>query len=219
MYDIIDIKFKSIKDEKALYKETHYKKIEIISVIFNKFINKFSDLKFLINHQVYLNSQNKEYTLYRNFELLAYNEKEIIICYIKPQFNTINYNEVLLQSIFDTFIIKNVQKMDEDDNKLSDNYKRFNNKKIITCVFTLDNNNKPYYIDWSDKDNNDLIKKNNILIKNIIKTNLLLNFKLYNNDIYYFYKYWYNKNKNQSSYDIINKIIEEYHNYKKNIKT
>ena len=43
--------------------------------------------------------------------------------------------------------------------EITENYKRFNCKKVITCIFTLDQDN-PYYIDWNDSitNNCDIIK-------------------------------------------------------------
>lgn len=50
---------------------------------------------------------------------------------------------------------------------------------------------------------------------NMIKNNFITKFKLYNDDIYYFFKYWYNKNKDESAYFKINYIIEKYHENQK----
>lgn len=79
--------------------------------MFSSFSKEYKNLKYLFSLSIYFNGNNKEYNLYKIFNLIAYNNKEVIICYIKPQFNNLNYNETLLNSIFDTFLIKNLEKM------------------------------------------------------------------------------------------------------------
>jgi hypothetical protein len=90
-----------------------------------------------------------------------------------------------MDSIFDTYLIMNIKKYDKEE-KETENYKRFNNKKIITCIFTLDRS-EPYYIDWYNNNDN-LIKINNDLITQNIYESILKQYKSYNNDIYYIYK-------------------------------
>lgn len=230
MYDIVDMKYKKNKQEKELYQKSHYKKLEMINNMFVSFSRKYTNLKYLLNHAIYYGGNNKKYTLYKHFDLIAYNDKEVVICYIKPQFNDINYNEILLDSIFDTFLIRNLdekkhkepdktsanfeEKKHKEHDKTSANFERFNNKDIITCIFTFDNNYEPYYIKWSNKDN-DLIVKNELLIKNMIKNNFITKYKSYNEDIYYFFNYWFNKNKSKTSLDIIECIKDKYESKKK----
>jgi hypothetical protein len=84
------------------------------------------------------------YDIHNKFELIAYNESYVVICHIKPQFNSLNYNEILLGSIFGTHLCYNTDDQCNDGSK-SKNYDKFNNKKIISCVFTLDRD-EPYLI-------------------------------------------------------------------------
>merc|ERR1712070_178106 len=112
----------------------------------------------------------------------------------------------------DTFLIKNVQKKDGDS--ISENFKKFNGKKILTCVFSFDCD-EPFIFDWSDmKNNNDLININNDSIKEIIKDDLYSNFEIKNNNIYLFYKYYLEEFKNEEPLTIITKIIDKYNKKK-----
>ncbi len=125
---------------------------------------------------------NEYFKITKKIKLIGYDAENIIIAYIKPQFNSLNYNEILMDSIFDNYLINNVKKYKKDE--ISENYTRFNGKKIITCIFTLDRH-EPYYIDWSDT-----IKNNKDIITDAIYTSIKKKYTLESNSIFYFYIYW-----------------------------
>ena len=135
-----------------------------------------------MNQSIYLEG-NDSFKISKKFGLIGYDDENVVIGYIKPQFNSLNYNEILMFSIFDTYLTQNVKKLDKKGN-ISENYKRFYGKKVISCVFTLDKN-EPYYIDWGN-----LIGENIHIIKNTIYSNIFEKYKLENNMVYYFYRYW-----------------------------
>lgn len=212
LYDIIDLYKKAKPDDKDIYLKSHYNKINLISELYNKLKTDYVNLKWLLDHFVYFDGKSSDFEIYKKFNMIAYNEDVILICYIKPQFNQLNYNEIMLDSIFDTFLIKNVKNKDGDN--ISENYKRFNNKKILTCVLSFDCV-KPFIFDWSDiKSNDDLISINNNSIKEIIKVELYSNFEIKNNNIYLFYKYYLEEFKNEEPLTIITKIIDKYEKIK-----
>jgi hypothetical protein len=212
LYDIIDLYKKAKPDEKDLYLQSHYNKINLISELINKLNSDYVNLRWILDHFVYFDGKSSDFEVFKKFNILAYNNDVVLICYIKPQFNQLNYNEVMLDSIFDTFLIKNVQKKDGDS--ISENFKKFNGKKILTCVFSFDCD-EPFIFDWSDmKNNNDLININNDSIKEIIKDDLYSNFEIKNNNIYLFYKYYLEEFKNEEPLTIITKIIDKYNKKK-----
>jgi hypothetical protein len=206
LYDIIDIFEKLNKNDKEIYENMFYEDINDISEIYKKFssMDMNKNLKYVVNHHIEYNGNNKNIMLYNNIPFIGFNEKNIILCNLYPQFNSINYNEILYQGLFDTYIIKNIKKD-------SENYERFVNKKIFTCIFTYDNNKNPYYIKYH-KNGIDYIDNNNMIIKNIIKENLKIKFKTYNRDIYQFCKYYIENNKDKTSEEIIQIIQNEYDN-------
>jgi hypothetical protein len=213
LYDIFDLYKKLKPDEKELYLQSHYGKIDLISKIYNKLNIDYPNLKWLVNHFVYFNGKSSDFDIYKKFNLIAYNDNNVLICYIKPQFTQLNYNQIMLDSIFDTFLIKNTRK--NEDNKISNNYKKFNGKKILTCILSFDCNNKPFIFDWIDINTNEnLIEKNNNTIKNIIQEDLFSTFEMKNNSIYLFYNYYLNEFKNNKPLIIITKIIDKYNEIK-----
>jgi hypothetical protein len=203
MYDIINIYRKDDKKDKNLYLNLHYEKTIKIKQIYYDMANKYKNLKWLINHSINLKGQNKDFTVRGSVKLIAYNDDYVIICYIRPQFNSLNFSCTLYQSILDTYIIHNI------DNDGSTNPNIFINKKVISCIFTLDKN-EPYYIDWVDGDNNCLINKNKDLIKNMVRNSLIASFSSKNKEMFRFFKYWNKIFETKTPKDTISSIINEY---------
>jgi hypothetical protein len=94
--------------------------------------------------------------------------------------------------------------------KTDDNFTRFNNKKQITCVFTFDNNSKPYYINWFDNENNNIIETQEFIIQEFIDNNMKFHYKLLNENVYEFYKFYCEASLNKSNISNIDYIIEKY---------
>jgi len=177
----IERKNKKIDDMK-LYLIKHFEKTQDVKNVMTLFHNKFPKINWLMNQTIYLEG-NDSFKISKKFGLIGYDDENVVIGYIKPQFNSLNYNEILMSSIFDTYLIQNVKKIGNQDT-ISENYKRFYGKKVISCIFTLDKN-EPYYIDWGN-----LIGENIHIIKNTIYLNVMEKYKLENNMVYYFYSYW-----------------------------
>jgi len=176
----------NINKKIKLYLYEHFDKIGNIKNTMNLFHLKYPKVNWLHNHYIEFNGNNIDFIVYKYFQLIGYDESNVYIGYIKPQFNNLNYNEILMNSIYDTYLINNVKK--EKSTTKESNYKRFFGKKVITCVFTLDRI-EPYYLEWFN-DTNDLILSNNKMIKNYIYISLKEKFNIDNSSIYYFYKYW-----------------------------
>ena len=168
-------------DDMKVYLIKHFEKIQDVKNVIALFHNKFLKINWLMNQPVYLEG-NDSFKISKKFGLIGYDDENVVIGYIKPQFNSLNYNEILMSSIFDTYLIQNLKKIGIDG-EISENYKRFYGKKVISCVFTLDKN-EPYYIDWGN-----LIGENIPIIKNRIYLNVMEKYKLENNMVYYFYNY------------------------------
>ena len=212
LYDVIDLYNKIKPDEKELYLQTHYNKINIISELYNKLKIDYPNLKWLLDHFVYFNGKSSDFEIYKKFNIIAYNDNTVLICYIKPQFSQLNYNEIMMESIFDTFLIKNVVKIEGE--KISGNYNKFNGKKILTCILSFDCD-EPFIFNWNDTNTSeDLIIKNDNIIKNILKDDLFSNFEMKNNNIYLFYTHYFEEFKNNEPIIIITKIINKYQEIK-----
>jgi len=172
------------------YLHEHFDKVKYIQNSIDSFHEKYPAINWLYQHVVKYNGHSTQFKLWKQFTLIGYDADKVIIAYIKPQLNDLNYNEVLMNSIYDTYLIENIEKyeMKEDIQSVTENYKRFANKKIITCVFALDRN-EPYYINWTDNDVN-LIESNSNLLKTSMCEYVFNHFSSENNSMYYFYNYW-----------------------------
>lgn len=193
MYDIIHIYKNQTVEEKKIFMQNHYEKIRQTKEVVERFIKINPNLKYLLHHKVYYHGNNKDYSIYNRFELIGYNEKEVILLEIKPQFNSLNYHDVLYDSIFRSFLIN------------SSNDKRFENKSIKTFVLTYDNNYIPYCIYWGNMNN-----KNEKNIMKIFKSNMITHFEMEHNKIYNFFMYYYySVSKDQT---FMKKVLNEYKN-------
>ena len=195
------------------YLLNHYEQIYKINIIYDNFINKFPKINWLIDHIINLNGTNNDFKIYKKFQLLGYDKDNVFIVYVKPQLNDLNYNQTLIDSIYDTFLISNIKKPDENDedkekyNKLLKDYEKFGNKNIKTIIFTLDKDNF-LTIDWNSNYKELLIDK--------IKNKIIMKYSIEIKYVYYFYKYSKDKciEQNISPDKIIKNIINEFKNDK-----
>jgi hypothetical protein len=159
----------------------HYDYIEHIKNTYNNYkkyistILKIKQMKYNIFHCVNFGKYNDNFCIINEFKVIGYSEGCVIYFMIKPQFSNLNFNDVMYSSLLQTFIMMNCSQND------SENYKKFNGKKIFTCIFTFDSIEPIFY-----ELNIDL---NNLVLKQSIKQYLLTTFSQYHDDIYKFYKY------------------------------
>jgi len=85
----------------------------------------------------------------------------------------------MIEAILNNFMLLNCRPN-------SENYKRYNNKNIYTCILSL-GSDEPIFYELN-------IDKNNILLKQIIKQYLFIKYSAWHDLIYDFYKFCY-KNK------------------------
>ena len=141
--------------------------------------------------------------MHERYNLIGYDGEHVIIAYIKPQFNSLNYNQILMDAVFDAYLVKSAV-----------GHKYFSGKKISCVVFTTDLD-EPYYINMT----NDVLERNETTIRHIIKESLLTKYLIDSKIIYNFYKYW-RKNclpEITAPLEIINYIIQQFNlNKKKN---
>jgi len=173
------------------YLHSHFEKVKYIEQVMSVFHEKYPKVNWLYNHVVKYNGQNENYKVWRQFTLVGYDNDTVVVAYIKPQFSTLNFNEVLVSSIYDAYILNNVKQYDEEDDykkEITENYRRFYGKKVVSCVFTLDNK-EPYYISWYDGTTN-LIEANREILKGLVYKHVHTYYSSENSSIQYFYKYW-----------------------------
>lgn len=141
----------------------HYENIKKINKVyenFKKYINNniSSTEKFRYNtfHLTYFGSKNKNFSIFEKYDIIAHSDNYVIHFVLKPQINKLNYSEIMFDAVFNKILLLN-QSQDSENN-----YIRFNNKKILTCLISLDSV-EPDFISL------DIEKDNKIIINNIKK--------------------------------------------------
>jgi len=170
-----------------LYLLNHFEKMNTIKNIMDMMYSKFPKINWLVNNISFYEG-NETFKIYNKCDFIGYNDTHVIISYIKPQFNQLNYNDVLLDSIYDTYFLYNIKKFDEKGEE-NNNYKRFNGKNIITCIFSLDLD-EPYYIDWVNESGKNIIKENEGELLRLLYEGIMEKYQSQHGSIYKFYKYW-----------------------------
>jgi hypothetical protein len=227
---------KKIDDMKDyIYK--HYEKMNKIKDNYKMLCSMYPTINWNINHELNFEGKKNKFKISKTFKLIGYNDENVLIVYIKPQFNRLNYNELLIENIFDTFLIKNLKKCKDEitinddkivkydkmmkyDKIMIDNNK-FSGKKITGVVLTTDLD-EPYFINWENNEGVDLIEKSQTYIKEVILKNLTLeNYIEHFSSLYYFYHYWLEEikmNRQIKPDEIIDQIIDECDNLQKDDK-
>ena len=147
---------------------THFEKMTKITKQYDNFCEKYKNVSWLIDQNVDFNGMTNDFKIKQYFQFMGYNDRYVFIVYIKPQFNELNCNQTLTNAIYDSFIVKNVKKPNEDDTEhIKKNYERFYNKEIVCIVFSTDLD-MPYYIDWKNKEGENIIIFVEEIILNIL---------------------------------------------------
>ena len=193
IYDIIDIYLKCSVKDKEMYLENHYEKIIKTEQIVSKFLKENPNLTYLLNHPIHFHGNNDDFGICHNFELIGYNETNVVVLEIKPQFNSLNYNDVVYESIFKTFQIIKTKK---------DKNSKLLNKTIKSVVLTYDNDCEPFYIEY-----NNIIRSKFKDVLELYKTNMLTHFELEHNKIFNFFLYYKSMFKDEP---FMVKLINDY---------
>lgn len=119
----------------------HYERIAHVNKILDGFTKLHPKVSFLYNHHVQY-ARDTEFGIYKRYQLIGYDSENVYNFIVRPQMNDLNKNEIVTQTLMDTWLLLNIS-------STTDNYKRFGNKRIITCVLTL-NLEGLYIIDFTD---------------------------------------------------------------------
>jgi hypothetical protein len=180
----------------------HYEKTLQIKELYNNYkdelqkYDKYNEFKYHMNHYIKLGDNHDNFKISTKCELIAYSKKYVINFIIKPQFNKLNFYEIMCSGVLNKYLLLNPCSK-------SKNYDRYNDKQVITCILTLDSV-KPIFINFN-------VNKNDIIIKEIIK-NYLINESINNHIIINrFYQYCkLNKPKDTNSITHTYNTLREY---------
>jgi hypothetical protein len=177
-------------DDEDEYLKKHYEQMQKINNEFDNFLDP--NITWLYQHRIKLIRKNENYKVDKWIQLIGHNQENVYLVYIKPQFNDLNYYEIMTKAVFDTYLVKNIT------DKQEENYKRFGNKRIITVVFST---NGSKYMSELNSD-----------VTELIKEKLLKHYLDESNQLKQFYEYYYNMYKNENN--ILSKIIIAYNESK-----
>jgi hypothetical protein len=152
----------------------HYEKTEIIENIYSNYSKYIKEhyneiFEYNINQREYYGKESQNFCIGDTFPIIANSKNYVIQFIIKPQFNKLNFNDIIFSGLFNTFITLNIDK------------EKYKNKKIIICILSLDSIT-PIFYEFN-------IDKNNKNLKESIKQYLLKFYKNNHKDIYDFYIY------------------------------
>lgn len=134
-----------------------------------------TSVKYNINHKIYFGNNNDHISINNIFNIIGHSDEYIINIILKPQLNNLNIKETIYNMILDTYFLLNTSPE-------SENFKRFNNKKIMMVIITLDHK-QPLYFEFNIEENH----KN--IIKNYLQEYLYNTYSSYHEDIFKFYEH------------------------------
>ena len=181
----------------------HYEKIKKIEELYDNYKNiiseKYEDInnfKYLIDHNIYFgnNSGYCDFKICDKNKLIAYSENYVIIFIIKPQFNKMNFNDIIVKCLMKNYMLFFCS--DEQNKKIS-NRERFENKKIITCIFTFDSD-IPIVYEFN-------LNKNNNILYECINKSIFDEYSQYHDEI--FNNYMYHKKREKNIDEVYKKLL------------
>lgn len=116
---------------------------------------------------------DKRFSLRSCCDFIGYNDTDVVVLYVKPVLNSLNFNELKSKAILDTFILKN-QTENRINGKPNENFEKYNNKKINIYIVST-NLTEPYLLQID------------VDPRSVISEAMYEKYKIYNNELYYFY--------------------------------
>ena len=190
---------------------SHYDKIGQIKDIYKNYKQhitenlQISQIKYNIFHSVWFGEKNDNFSLVSQYPIIGYSDESVILFIIKPQFNLLNFNNIMIDLIFDVFTILNVTQNNKKKGNYVDNFDRYHGKTIQVCIITLDTDTPIFY--------SINIDKNNIQMKDIISRYLYNKYSTHHELIYNFYKYHKN-NKTDKKQNVFHYIYDYFEKHK-----
>jgi hypothetical protein len=168
-------KHKENKNDLSDYLQFHYEKMKKIDKVVKTLISKHPHTEWNTDHNlVYADNR---FVLQSNASYIGYNKTEVVLCYLTPNLNTLNFNLYKTLAMVDVFLIKNQEKL---------NHEKYTMKKIVVYILST-NMTEPYELK---------IELDDSLIKPIIKRAMCEHYKTLNKEMYYFYLYAKTKYEN-----------------------
>jgi len=150
------------------YLITHYQQMIHVNLLLDVVIQTHPNTSWNTDHSLTFSDTSESFKLKSKCAFIGYNETEVVLLYIKPTLNTLNFNEIKARSMLDMFLIKNTKIN-------TPNYEKYNQKKINVYIIAT-NLSEPYVVSLNEKDPTP-----------VIADAIYDNYVLYNHELYYFY--------------------------------
>lgn len=172
-------------DDKTSYSEIrksikhHYDNIEKVGKIYSNYSNFIVDeyhcktMKYNVFHRVGAGDP-QTFEIRDRPDIIGYSDTHVIYFIIKPQFNELNFNDIMMGSILQSFMLERCPQTHR-------NYARYNGKKKIMCIITLDSE-APIFYSINTEIHNEQISAS-------IKKWLFEKYSCYSDVLYRFYEY------------------------------
>jgi uncharacterized protein YkuJ len=176
----------------------HYLNIENINSLYDEYqsyiLDKYNMTNVIYNVWHRIQFSIGDFNFSYKLSSIGYSNDSIIYFIITPQYNKLNHESILIKEILINYAINSEFK--------TNNHKRYADKKIYTCIFTLDLE-KPIFHELN-------INKNDENILLILKKYLFHHYsEEYNEKIYKFYKYCKNDTEKPTNINSVEYTIEK----------
>jgi hypothetical protein len=189
-FKIINTNMTESQSKYHKYLCNHYERLIHVNQLLDDLSSSYKNINWLYDHKFALD-KNDYFKFYKHSDMIGYNNDIVINLYIKPQINELNFNEFLINSLIDTFVLTNLSKE-------SPNFAKFNNKQIVSCIISL-NKDTIYKMDWTNA-----VRENKDFLKELLYTKL---FEMFNVKHLQYFATFININKTMENVEK-QKIIE-----------
>jgi len=136
------------------YLRRHYDRLQHVCTIMDSFIDLHPNINWL--YETGVKYDKKEFNIHTGISLHGYDNKQIYVFYIKPEFNELNFNEFKVQSVFDSWLLS------KQDNP------RYVNKTVVSNVLSL-NHADLYTVNWTPHINKKVEYLTNLMYSTLYK--------------------------------------------------
>lgn len=138
-----NIQRSDLQKKQSEYLRNHYDRVQHVSAMLDIFVANHPKVNWLYQHPVQYEGYEygNEFTISTGIPLLGYDDTQVYAFTIKPQFNELNFNEIMVETFCNTWILSNTA-------PTSNNYNKFQNKPVISCIISL-NRTELYTVEWT----------------------------------------------------------------------
>lgn len=158
------------------YLKKHYEMLTQTNKTLDSIDALHPNINWLYEHPVSFQGGTDEcrsghFNLNHRFAMIGYDDTTVINLRLLPQFTELNYNEIIINSAMESWLLLNVEKD-------SDNYERFKDKPVVTYIVSLDRD-AAYRMDWTDT-----VKYQSKYIKSIVANAVIKIYENYHTQYY-----------------------------------